>query len=191
MRESFEEAKEKGKWPILDAFPFAEGVVCLGFFAVYFLEELGEQLIPREEPTANGASATDPRGPITVTHASDLRHRHQDLSRAPESSASDCEDRSTSQSVSLSRSQGLLEKQTAYSSGGVVKPIDAHGDSHGHSHAPVFQDLKPKSVAAAVRGFLLVMALSFHSVLNMHFANLSSNSKNRQLFFSRSLKAWR
>ena len=35
---------------------------------------------------------------------------------------------------------------------------------HGHSHGPVMNEQEQHSVAAAIRGFLLVAALSFHSI---------------------------
>lgn len=115
---------------MLDQFPFAEGVVCLGFFAVYLFEELGELLISsnsshdeKDSETGNG---------IAMSNVSNSTHQN-----------------------------------------GAVKPSgdnhNNHGHSHhghGHSHGPPVSltDPKQRSVAAAIRGFLLVFALSFHSI---------------------------
>lgn len=48
MRDSFVQASRVGQWPVLVQFPFAEGVICLGFFIVYLLEELGERLMTND-----------------------------------------------------------------------------------------------------------------------------------------------
>ena len=112
MRVSFEEAAKVGDWPILEQYPFGEVVICVGFFAVYLLEELGEKLIKH--------------GP------------------------SEEEDHSKE----LTRSQLLL---------GVERTNHSHGD-HAHSHGPTLSNEEQNSVTAAIRGFLLVAALSFHSI---------------------------
>ena len=47
---------------------------------------------------------------------------------------------------------------------GAVRP-NYRGD-HGHSHGPTLTDQEQNSIAAAIRGFLLVAALSFHSMFD-------------------------
>ena len=47
VRESIDKATKSGHWSILEQFPFSEVVICLGFFAIYLLEELGQMCIHR------------------------------------------------------------------------------------------------------------------------------------------------
>lgn len=103
-----------GNWPILEQYPFAEIVICIGFFAVYLLEELGERLIKHDPPAEE-------------------------------------------RNVTASRTQPLM--------GGDVerKNYHSHAD-HAHSHGPALNVDDQNSVTAAIRGFLLVAALSFHSI---------------------------
>jgi len=137
VRESFEEAAKSGHWPILEKFPFAEGVVCLGFFAVYLLEELGEKMISKtqgnkEGPSSSGTEHTETEGSVeSPEHQSD-----------------------------------------------VVEP------SHGHSHGPNLSDLEQKSVTAAIRGFLLVFALSFHSIFEGMAIGLQPKTKDVWFLFA-------
>lgn len=105
-----------GNWSILEQYPFAEIVICIGFFAVYLLEELGERLIKHDPPAER----------------------------------TDTDDKS--------RSQPLLHAEGDRE---VVR--HSHGD-HAHSHGPTLNAEQQKSVTAAIRGFLLVAALSFHSI---------------------------
>ena len=102
-----------GEWPILEQFPFAEIVICIGFFAVYLLEELGEKMIKHEPPVERNTHGMIP-----------------------------------------AKSQSLL---------GLDSNQHSHGD-HAHSHGPALSAEEQKSVTAAIRGFLLVAALSFHSI---------------------------
>ena len=111
MRNSFILASKAGDWPFLISYPFAETIICVGFFAVYLLEELGERL---------------------ASHGNKKKAKS-----LPDAIPGDA----------LS-SESFLEKQS---------------DHHGHSHAPV-SDEDANSVTAAIRGFLLVAALSFHSI---------------------------
>ncbi len=114
---SFVQASKVGNWPILEQFPFAEIVICIGFFAVYLLEELGEKLIKHDPPEETGHEMVP------------------------------------------AKSQSLLGLD-----GGRRSSIHhSHGD-HAHSHGPALSAEEQKSVTAAIRGFLLVAALSFHSI---------------------------
>lgn len=116
MRTTFIQAAQVGDWPVLEQYPFAEVVICIGFFAVYLLEELGEKLIKHG----------DDEGPA----------------------------QGNPESREHSRPQPLLGSE-----GG----SHSHAD-HAHSHGPSINPEDQKSVTAAIRGFLLVAALSFHSI---------------------------
>lgn len=113
-----------GGWPTLEKYPFAEIVVCLGFFTVYLLEELGERMMKSRKK----------------------RSEHQPIE-------------GKTIAVEPSRSQPLLavdgnvERQNYHS----------HGEN-GCNHCPSLSAEEQKSVAAAIRSFLLVAALSFHSI---------------------------
>lgn len=53
VRTSFVQASKVGDWPLLVLYPFAEVVICIGFFAVYLLEEMGEKMIKHDPPEEN------------------------------------------------------------------------------------------------------------------------------------------
>lgn len=110
VRDSFIQASNAGEWSVLTQYPFAEAVICTGFFAVYLLEELGERL-------AGHGGANERSQPISSDETA---------------------------------SEAMLEKS----------------GHHGHSHAPVPTGggENADSVGAAIRGFLLVAALSFHCI---------------------------
>lgn len=135
VRDSFEKAAKIGNWKLLDQFPFAEGVVCLGFFAVYLFEELGELLISSGSSQDDKDSETGPSiAMANVSHSA--QHRNGAVKPSGENGAG-------------------------------IRPFVDNHHSHGHSHGPPISSLadpKQRSVAAAIRGFLLVFALSFHSI---------------------------
>jgi len=144
VRESFEEAASSGHWPILERFPFAEGVVCLGFFIVYLFEELGERLISQQSKKK-----------------SDEKQEH----------TSATEDVQTESSLESSNHQH--QHQSA-----------AEDVAHGHSHGPNLNDLEEKSLTAAIRGFLLVFALSFHSIFEGMAIGLQPKTKDVWFLFA-------
>lgn len=120
VRTSFVQASKVGDWPLLELYPFAEVVICIGFFAVYLLEEMGEKMIKHDPPEENAHEM----------------------------------ERSKSQSLLGLEIDGHQRKNSNHHS---------HGD-HAHAHGPALSAEEQKSVAAAIRGFLLVAALSFHSI---------------------------
>jgi len=142
VRESFEEAAALGEWPILEQFPFAETVVCLGFFAVYLFEELGERLISKHNKKAAEEKPHESNIPDDIQTETSLEsniHQHQ-------SSAEEAD--------------------------------------HGHSHGPNLNDLEQKSLAAAIRGFLLVFALSFHSIFEGMAIGLQPKTRDVWFLFA-------
>lgn len=143
MRDSFDKAARNGHWTVLDQFPFAEGVVCLGFFAVYLFEELGELLISKD--SSHGGKESETGAGIAMSGVGTSTHNGV-IKPSSENGAS----------------RMFVENQNGHTQ-------SHHGHSHhghGHSHGPPMSltDLKQRSVAAAIRGFLLVFALSFHSI---------------------------
>lgn len=140
VRESFEKVYKATRWPALEHYPFAEGVVCLGFFMVYLFEELGERLVGHGQ-------------------AADRKNRRNNNVSQPAvpgnsvaATSSDLED-----DASCSRMAG----ETA--NGAVPHSLLDKEQGHGHAHVHGLEH-GGKSVTAAIRGFLLVFALSFHSI---------------------------
>ena len=88
MRDSFARASRVGEWPLLMQFPFAEAVICFGFFFVYLLEELGERFMVHEhddkdeikKPKSVIANEVDPKSQALLTkengEASHTHHHH-------------------------------------------------------------------------------------------------------------------
>lgn len=105
---------------MLEQYPIAEIIICIGFFAVYLLEELGERLIKHDPPVEKGGTTE----------------------------------------TELLSSPPLLGLES-----GTERAHNHHShDHHAHGHGPALNANEQKSVAAAIRGFLLVAALSFHSI---------------------------
>jgi len=55
---------------------------------------------------------------------------------------------------------------------------------HGHSHGPNLNDPEEKSLAAAIRGFLLVFALSFHSIFEGMAIGLQPKTRDVWFLFA-------
>lgn len=124
MKTSFDEASKVGDWPIFSEYPFAEIVICAGFFAVYLLEELGKRLVTKND--------------------------YEPL-----------EEKTTINLKGSSKCQPLLGSGNHASRSN----YQTH-DHHGHSHGSMLNNQEQSSIAAAIRGFLLVAALSFHSIFD-------------------------
>lgn len=161
VRESFQKAAKNGRWEALEQFPFAEAVVCLGFFAVYFLEELAGLLMGHGKKSGHG----DHHNKRAKSHAEEDEHKLSARSQPADSNGhavivtgSDLEE-----SRSRSSSESTVVVQPDCSSI-IHRREEEEGHHHGHSHGPVFSNLDQKSVSAAIRGFLLVFALSFHAI---------------------------
>lgn len=182
---------KSGHYPVLEQFPFAEGIVVMGFFAVYLFEEIGELLMGHGQKKKNkkkiaGAARTMPvENPAIVM--SDLEDDHYKLRKVAVSNSED----ETSARVAPSDSNGpgsLLEKnKTAVPSSRVEEGTSDDSDHeghHGHSHGPPLLDLEQRSVAAAIRGFLLVFALSFHSIFEGMAIGLQPTLKDIWFLFA-------
>ena len=166
-------AAKSGNWEALEDFPFAEAVVCLGFFAVYLLEELGGFLMGHGEKKADHQHHKK-----TKKHpAEEDQHKLSDRNnRTPDSNGHAVTIITPGSDLEESRSRSSSESTVvqADSTSNIHRPEEA---GHHHSHGPVLSDLKQKSVAAAIRGFLLVFALSFHSVFEGMAIGLQTSVK--------------
>lgn len=173
VRDSLDKVIRSGEYPVLEQFPFAEGIVCLGFFAVYLFEELGELLTghghskkTKKKTNTVGLSNLNAENPVkTIT--SDSEDDHHKLRTVTISNAED------KNNVSAPK-----EEETDDDS-------DHGGGHHGHSHGPpILSDLEQRSVAAAIRGFLLVFALSFHSIFEGMAIGLQPTLKDVWFLFA-------
>lgn len=78
----------------------------------------------------------------------------------------------------------LLEKNVPKFTVNETDSSDDHDIHHGHSHGPPLLDLEQRSVAAAIRGFLLVFALSFHSIFEGMAIGLQPSIKDIWFLFA-------
>jgi zinc transporter 1/2/3 len=176
VRDSFDKVIKSGEFPALEQFPFAEGIVILGFFAVYLFEELGELLMghgkkKKKTKKTNGAGSSTLNGQIPVkTVTSDTEDDHHKLTIMTVSNNED-------------KNNGTRRDDTDNDS-----DHSSHEDGHhGHSHGPppnILSELEQRSVAAAIRGFLLVFALSFHSIFEGMAIGLQSTLKDIWFLFA-------
>jgi len=175
VRDSFDKVIKSGQYPALDQFPFPEGIVVLGFFAVYLFEELGELLMghgdKKKKKKANTAATINGQSPVKMVTSDSEDDRHKlTIITMPNN-----EDKN----IGNSRVSGEeTDNDSDHSSHG-------HGH-HGHSHGPppILSDLEERSVAAAIRGFLLVFALSFHSIFEGMAIGLQPTLKDIWFLFA-------
>lgn len=172
---------------MLEQFPFAEGITCLGFFAVYLFEELGERLMShrptkgskRNKKNKNKMStATTATAPAMTSDEEDGPKQHNHISNGQHQTSLSME-RQPTRSRSSSETSNLDDEDEE----------QAHHHTHqhhGHSHGPPpLGDLaKQKSLTAAIRGFLLVMALSFHSIFEGMAIGLQSTVNDVWFLFA-------
>lgn len=169
MRESIEKVSKSGQYPALEHFPFAEGITILGFFAVYLFEELGGLLMHRNQSKKKKKTQKDKKKAAKSFTAdnslavvvSDLDEDHHKI-------------KSNDQHQMKTRSQ-VTDDET---------DEEGHHNHHGHSHGPPVLDLEERSVAAAIRGFLLVFALSFHSIFEGMAIGLQPTLKDIWFLFA-------
>lgn len=163
MRDSFEKAAKSGNWTILEEFPFAEAIVCLGFFAVYLFEELGHKFMSH----GSAKKESEPRPPVQPENGDKVTRNGQSITMEMEDS-----------SRSRSSSESGLQREEENKGHG-------HQHGHGHSHGPILTDFdQAKSVTAAIRGFLLVFALSFHSIFEGMAIGLQTTMKDVWFLFA-------
>lgn len=174
---------KSGQFPVLGQFPFAEGIVCLGFFAVYLFEELGEllmhhgQAVKKNKKKDTTCARTLPtNNPVIST--SDLDEDHYKLKKVTVNNGQTSDNGPGSL---LNKNDGSVHSRRV-DEGTDDSDHDGHG--HGHSHGPPILDLEQKSVAAAIRGFLLVFALSFHSIFEGMAIGLQSTTKDIWFLFA-------
>ena len=192
-------ACEIADWTFLEKYPFAEGIVCLGFFLVYLLEELGEHFIPAGKDDGHHHHEHHDHGDHgeTTQHQHQHHHHHhhhhhpaQDLMADRNSDLILTQHTSISNqllcesSTSICKSIALTDSASSPTTPVSTAPIivnDAGKDSHGHSHAAIME--KPANMAAALRGLMLVFALSFHSVFEGMAIGLQPNVKDVWFLF--------
>ncbi|EFX71838.1 hypothetical protein DAPPUDRAFT_308636 [Daphnia pulex] len=176
VRDSFDKVIKSGQYPALEQFPFPEAIVVLGFFAVYLFEELGELLMghgekkkKKKKANAAGSPTVNGQSPVKMVTSDSEDDRHKlTIITVPK------EDIGT---------RRVTEEGTDNDS----DDSSHHGHNHhGHSHGPppILSDLEERSVAAAIRGFLLVFALSFHSIFEGMAIGLQPTLKDIWFLFA-------
>lgn len=158
----------------------------MGFFAVYLFEELGEMLMGghQKKKQKKKVAKKAAENPAMVTSNLDDDHpKHTIVTCSNE--GKDLPDELRPRSSSENTDAGSpLEKNNVNRR--VVETDDDsdHEGHHGHSHGPPILDLEQRSVAAAIRGFLLVFALSFHSIFEGMAIGLQPTIKDVWFLFA-------
>ena len=159
-----------GQYPVLSRFPFAEAIVILGFFAVYLFEEIGQLLIGTGKAKKKSKSLAD-------------EHPTLKMDPIPSRNEEELETGSSSQRTDVANTSAV-QSQLGQDR---IANKNAHNDAsgqHGHSHGPPILDADAKSVAAAIRGFFLVFALSFHSIFEGMAIGLQPTLKDIWFLFT-------
>lgn len=137
-----EEQVEIGNLPDLGpAIPWAEFLLCCGFFFVYFVEEAAHAFVHWQSKTSH----PKPVQPTAATPCIEELQQNVTGIQIPEEREKD-----TNEFDDLPQKNG--------NAGGHGH---SHSGGHGHSHAPANQG---DSVVANVRAILTVLALSFHCI---------------------------
>lgn len=176
VRDSFDKVIKSGQYPALEQFPFSEGIVVLGFFAVYLFEELGELLMGHGEKKKKKKKANAAGSP-TVNGQSPVKMVTSDSE----------DDRHKLTIITIPKEDIGTRRVTEEGTDNDSDDSSHHGHNHhGHSHGPppILSDLEERSVAAAIRGFLLVFALSFHSIFEGMAIGLQPTLKDIWFLFA-------
>lgn len=146
------------------SFPLPEFLMCMGFFAIYFVSELVHTYINRHKMhTGNGAEAAFSRG-HSVRHSrmmSDKRTGSIIAVAEPDVENNNCQ----------------LEKCPEQLSG-----PGSDTNHHSHLHLPA-QNAGDDFVASSLRGLLIVLALSVHELFEGMALGLEDTAPNVWMFF--------
>lgn len=163
VAENVEQLQAAGRLPTLQ-FHLAELLMCAGFFAMYFVEELVHGYMHRQQFRRDAEAQAFERGQ-SVRHsvlsvdkaaakakmrsaAETQQHGRLDLEATGERTATDPE----------------RYQHRAPSNAQQCGPPSA-GHAHGHSHMPVkFNEDDQDIVVSSLRGLLIVLALSIHEL---------------------------
>ncbi|XP_077299764.1 zinc transporter ZIP1-like [Arctopsyche grandis] len=163
------ELQEDGDLPEL-AFHLESLLMCLGFFTMYFAEEL-VQLYLRKR---SGRSAKKHSDAMLVRTLS-IRHSIINNNRLPTISTSDL--------IAKDPEKSLDTVSTIMSQNGSEHQHKGHGHSHNHCHVPV-ADTDEDPVIASLRGLLIVLALSIHELFEGLAVGLESSASNVWYMFA-------
>lgn len=140
-------------------FPVAELLMCFGFFAMFFVEELTFSLHkyynPDETKCQSSSSAVD--------SGVDIKHSAQDL-----------ED----QTIKLK----IIKSETDNSHHNVLR---SGSNGHAHSHLPISarNDENTKDIASALRGLVMLLALSLHELIEGMTIGLEASTNHVWFMF--------
>nr|CAD7427184.1 unnamed protein product [Timema monikensis] len=174
--------------PKESSFPFAELLICIGFFVVYIIEEVAHRLFlhskePRDTPSSPSRSSTGTGDIRKVREVnSDVLVFENSASRSHRNGTGSKIGPATSQVHLLVSSLSIDAPSKEVSSTAVLTPVEdagccsvelsrpqfvphEHPESRlHHHHSDIAKDNLGSSVVGNLRSFLVVVALSFHSI---------------------------
>ncbi|KFD55161.1 hypothetical protein M513_04079 [Trichuris suis] len=157
-------------------YPFAELISCIGFFLVFLLEEAVLYFVGRHQAHKKGKPCS------SVVHIH-IRHQHDscddDSSRRSKMGKDKGKNDSTDESLCDDRCTGIELPITAEPECCGLPPGDNSTDP------PIVMGFKPHAHSHEVRSVTLIVALSFHSIIEgIAFGIQSTNEAATALFLS-------
>lgn len=195
VTESIGALQASGKLPEFN-FHFAEMLMCLGFFTMYFVEELVHMCMHhREHSNLSSRKSSDASSEDAFRRGKSIRHsvimRNKVAAAAEKDSPHSAESAVTTidlRNGSLSTADLITNdvenlksgngKSTNDSMRRIHKSMNAgHAHMHGHTHMPSVSD-EDDVIVSSLRGLLVVLALSVHELFEGLAVGLESAPSN-------------
>lgn len=166
VKENIAELQEEGHLPELP-FHFAEFLMCIGFFTMYFVEELVHLYLNKRNKNSRCADNAFQRG-VSLRNSTIMTKNSKNHNDDRHSSIADLISNDTESSFYQSHAHIVpkLNNQVSSISGPMTVSDGTNGHHnhihHAHSHLPdvANDDL----IVSSLRGLLIVMALSVHEL---------------------------
>lgn len=169
VKERITELQESGELPVLP-FHFAELLMCIGFFTMYFVEELVHLYLNKRNKTSRCADNAFQRG-VSLRNSTIMSKNSKNHNDDRHSSIADLISNDTESSFYQPHAHIVPKhnNQVSSISGPLTVSDGANGHHnphnhihHAHSHLPdvANDDL----IVSSLRGLLIVMALSVHEL---------------------------
>lgn len=180
--------QSQGQLPHFE-FHFAEALMCIGFFTMYFVEEIVHLFLRRQEheldsrksSTSSGAEDAFRRG--KSVRDSTLLKNKQKPEASLEASTNDLDVRNGSLSTADLIKNDVENMKVTGEGNKSATPSDnykrihksmnaGHAHMHGHTHMPKMED---DIIVSSLRGLLIVLALSVHELFEGLAVGLESS----------------
>lgn len=168
VKENIEELQESGRLPVLQ-FHFAELLMCIGFFTMYFVEELVHLYLNKRNKSSRCADNAFQRGVSlrnsTIMSKNSKNHEDRHSSIA-DLIANDTESSFYQPHAHIEIVPKQHNNQVSTISGPMTVSDGVNGHHnhihHAHSHLPDVSN--DDIIVSSLRGLLIVMALSVHEL---------------------------